>query len=144
MSDSESEETSLSSLGELLRDLVCPFLGPRDLALLAVSSRAMRQIAMADVLWNPLTTRAFPYSDPRTQNCPACPRDYRFIPPAGGAARFVHYWKLHLDGYTPAHLWLFRDPALRRIEKRRKMHNLKCKRDARGRWEAALYNARET
>jgi len=109
MSDSESEETSLSSLGELLKAVVCPYLGPRDLVLFAVSSRATRQIAMAVKLWIALTRRAFP-SYPLFQNPSQC------LPPHP-ANKFVLLWELHLRGDTPARSWLFRDPVLRRIEK---------------------------
>ena len=108
MSDSESEETSLSSLGELLKAVVCPFLGPRDLVLFAVSSRAMRHIAMAAKLWNALTRRAFP-SYPLFQSPNKCL-------PRHPANTFVLLWELHLQGETPARSWLFRDPVLRRIE----------------------------
>ena len=112
MSDSESEETSLSSLGELLKAVVCPFLGPRDLALLAVSSRAIKKLARAEFLWNALTRRAFPYYPEliitSRKYCP--PRAPR------GANRFVFLWEVHLRGDTPARSWLFQDPVLRRIE----------------------------
>ena len=109
MVDSESEETSLSSLGELLKLVVCPFLGPRDLVLFAVSSRAMRQTAMAAKLWNALTRRAFP-SYPLFQSPNKCL-------PRHPANTFLLLWELHLRGDTPARSWLFRDPVLRRIEK---------------------------
>ena len=108
MSDSESEETSLSSLGEVLKAVVCPFLGPRDLVLFAVSSRAMRQIAMAAKLWNALTRRAFP-SYPLFQSPNKCL-------PRHPANTFVLLWELHLQGETPARPRLVCDPVLRRIE----------------------------